>query len=86
MLEINVIDVLKVENNLSIAGKKIGQGSVSVGATLSDGENLYKVTGLPFVRYKDSASIKDNICVLISADGISENNFVGKTLRVENYS
>ena len=82
MFEIINIDAIKINNILSIAGEKRGTGGehLKVGSLLSDGENIYEITGMPFVRYKNIEDMKKRICITIRQDNIDINKLKGKTL------
>jgi len=84
MLEIINIDAIKVNNILSIAGEKSGADSenLKIGSLLSNGENIYEITGLPFVRYKNIEDMKKRVCVTIKQDNIDINKLKGKTLKL----
>ena len=82
MFEITNINVIEVNNILSIAGEKRGseENKLKVGSLLSDGENTYEITGLPFVRYKNIDDMKKRICVTIKQNNIDVKILNGKTL------
>ena len=84
MLEIINIDAVKVNNILSIAGEKKGEdsGHLKIGSLLSDGENIYEITGMPFVRYKNIEDTKKRICVTVKQNNIDVEKLQGKTLKL----
>ena len=84
MLEIVNIDAIKINNVLSIAGEKVGIGNenLKIGSLLSDGENIYEITGVPFVRYKNIEDMKKRVCVTIKQDNIDIDKLKGKTLKL----
>ena len=84
MLEIINTDAFKVNNILTIAGEKRGSGEkyLKVGSLLSDGENIYEISGIPFVRYNSIEAMKKNICLTIKQNDIDINILKGKTLKL----
>ena len=60
MLEIVNINAIKVNNILSIAGEKNGtdDAQFKIGSLLSDGKNIYEISGIPFVRYNTIEAMK----------------------------
>ena len=87
MFEITNINAMKIKNILSIAGEKNGEGKeqifpLKIGSLLSDGENVYEVSGIPFVRYITAEAMKKNICVEIKPNDVDLYKLNGKTLRL----
>ena len=84
MFKIRDVNVLAVDGLLAISGKQDGTGyrQVKPGSILSDGENRYEIVGIPFVHYNTAKAMKENICVTIRDDGISQKILEGKTLEL----
>ena len=84
MFKIHEIDVLVINNLISIAGKQDGSGyrKIKVGSVLTDGERHYEVIGIPFVNYKTVEAMRTNICLTIKDSGFSPNILEGKTLEL----
>ena len=84
MFEIVNTDAFKVNNIMTIAGEKKGTGEeqIKIGSLLSDGENTYEISGIPFVRYNTVEAMKKNICVIIKQNDIDTAKLRGKTLRL----
>ena len=87
MFEITNINAIKIRDILSIAGEKSGDGKeqllpLKIGSLLSDGDNIYEVSGIPFVRYITTEAMKKNICVQIKPADIDPAKLNGKTLRL----
>jgi hypothetical protein len=80
VLRVKVVDVLQINDILSVACRKIVNGSVTIGTELSDGERRYIVTGIHFVRYVTIEAMVENICLEIKQDGYDERELIGKTL------
>jgi hypothetical protein len=86
MFVANVVDVIKINENLSLACQKIGDETPKIGAILTDGERNYEVSGIPFVRYSNSENINKSIFILIKDSGFLQNEIKGKTLKIVNNS
>ena len=84
MFKIYEINVLVVNDLVSIAGKQDGSGyrKIKVGSVLTDGEKQYEVTGIPFVNYKTVEAMRNNICLTIKNSDFSPNILEGKTLEL----
>ena len=84
MFEIKNVHALLIVDTLSIAGEKSGndEESLKEGALLSDGENVYEVTGRPFVNYKTVKDMRTRISLTIKKDGVDVDKLQGKTLRL----
>ena len=87
MFEIININAIKIRDILSIAGEKSGDGKeqlfpLKIGSLLSDGDNIYKVSGIPFVRYITTEAMEKNICIQITPADIDPDKLNGKTLRL----
>ena len=80
MFGVSVIDVLKVNNVLSVACERIGKGSFAVGMSLTDGSRVFEIAGIPFVRYCTVEAMEKNICLELKHNDYNENELVGKTL------
>ena len=78
------VSVLVVNGLLAVAGKQDGTGYklIKVGSILTDGENRYEITGIPFVHYNTVKDMKENICVTIKDDGFAHGTLEGKTLEL----
>jgi hypothetical protein len=84
MLEIVNVYAVKVNNILTIAGEKrtTGEENIKMGSLLSDGENIYEISGIPFVRYNDIEAMKKNVCFTIRPNDIDTDKLNGKTLKL----
>jgi len=84
MFKIRDVSVLAVDGVLAVAGKQDGTGCkhIRVGSVLTDGENNYEITGIPFVHYNTVEDMKENICFTIRDDGFARGALEGKTLEL----
>jgi len=84
MFKIRDISVLAINGLLVISGKQDGTGyqKIKIGSVLTDGENRYEITGIPFVNYRTVEDMKENICLEIRDDGFSSSVLEGKTLEL----
>ena len=84
MFEIINIGAFKINNILTIGGEKRGSSEkyLKIGSLLSDGENIYEISGIPFVRYKTVEDMKKNICLTLNSENVDIERLQGKTLRL----
>ena len=84
MFKILNYNAISINGSLVISGNQDGTGykQVKVGSILTDGENQYVITGIPFVNYKTIDAMKKNISLEIRNDGFSLDTLAGKTLEL----
>ena len=80
MYGIKVIHAFEYDNKLVLGGEKLGNGTFNEGDLITDGEHVFCISGIPFVRYLTPESANKNMIVEIVQNEFSNKHFEGKTL------
>ena len=65
-----------------MGGDKVGNGDYRPGITISDGDRMFEVIGVPFVRYRTTEAMQKGIMLEIKRGDFDGKELEGKLLTV----